>query len=73
MYILSAHLPFILCSSSLGTQAESALSISDEFYFGEEGLVLVYQPYELGSFAQGFIELTIPYAMLEGVLRPEYL
>lgn len=48
-------------------------TISDEFYFGKKGLVLVYQPYQLGSFAQGFIELTIPYSKLDGVIRAEYL
>lgn len=48
-------------------------AISDEFYFNEKGLVMVYQPYELGSFAQGFIELTVPYKSLKGVIRAEYL
>lgn len=48
-------------------------AISDEFYFDDNGLVMVYQPYELGSYAQGFIELTVPYKSLKGVIRDEYL
>lgn len=48
-------------------------ALSEEFYFDDKGLVMVYQPYELGSFAQGFIELTVPYESLQGVVRDEYL
>ncbi len=47
--------------------------LSEVFYFADAGLVLVYQPYQLGSFAQGFIELTIPYGDLQGVLKTDYL
>lgn len=33
--------------------------------FGEEGIVLEYSPYWLGSFADGFIEVPIPYEALD--------
>lgn len=29
--------------------------------FGEDGVVIVYQPYEMGPFASGFIEVSISY------------
>lgn len=50
-------------------------TLSENFYFDEKGLVLVYQPYQMGSFAQGFIELKLPYDELvkQNILKPAYL
>lgn len=42
-------------------------------YFNEQGLVFVYDPYQMGPFAAGFIELTVPYDKLHGTIRPQYL
>lgn len=47
--------------------------IAENFYFGEKGLTLVYQPYEMGAYAQGFIELTVPYEKLTQLLKESYL
>lgn len=47
--------------------------ISENFYFDEKGLSLVYQPYEMGAYAQGFITLTVPYDKLMQILKEPYL
>lgn len=47
--------------------------LSDNFYFHKDGLAIVYQPYEMGSFAQGFIELIVPYEKLSESMRVQYL
>ncbi|MFC0820779.1 RsiV family protein [Moraxella marmotae] len=47
--------------------------LTDNFYFNEQGLVLSYNPYALGPYAMGSVELIIPFEDLVGVLRPEYL
>lgn len=54
-----------------GTDIE--LSEVRPFYFAPDGLVLVFNPYELGTYAEGIIELAIPHEKLGGVLKPEYL
>lgn len=47
--------------------------VSENFYFGKNGVVLSYAPYQLGSFAQGTIELTVPYDKLTEIIKPQYL
>ena len=59
----------------LNTQGVSKeqLKLSDNFYFGANGLVLVYPLYELADYAVGMPELKIPYADLAKLIKPEYL
>lgn len=47
--------------------------MTKNMYFGENGVVLVYQPCEIGSYAQGLINLVVPYDDLQGIIRDEYL
>lgn len=47
--------------------------VSENFYFSKNGVVLSYAPYQMGSFAQGTIELTVPYDKLGEVIKPQYL
>ncbi|STZ01896.1 Protein of uncharacterised function (DUF3298) [Moraxella equi] len=47
--------------------------MTENAYFGKNGVVLVYQPYEMGGFAQGFVEIVVPYDGLQGIIREEYL
>lgn len=47
--------------------------LTENFYFGKDGLVLVYQPYEMGSYAQGFIEIVVPYHQLGDILKGQYV
>lgn len=50
-----------------------SLALSDNFYYSNKGLVLVYPIYELGSYTDGMVELTLPYAELATWIKPEYL
>ena len=43
------------------------------WYFDEDGIVFIAQPYMLASFACGTLTFTIPYESLEGYIREEYL
>lgn len=54
-------------------QATWTFVLSDNFYFDQTGLVLVYQPYQIGAYTQGFVELAIAYDKLDGVVRATYL
>lgn len=54
-------------------QKRSDLSLVDNFYFNQKGLVLVYPLYELASYAEGLTELTLPYSMSHEFLQPEYI
>ncbi|MBE9589747.1 DUF3298 domain-containing protein [Moraxella sp. K127] len=47
--------------------------MTENVYFGKNGVVLVYQPYEMGGFAQGFVEIVVPYDKLQGIIQEEYL
>lgn len=50
-----------------------SLALSDNFYYNQKGLVLVYPVYELGSYADGMVELMLPYSQLSTWVKPEYL
>ncbi|HWR38293.1 MAG TPA: DUF3298 and DUF4163 domain-containing protein [Patescibacteria group bacterium] len=41
------------------------------FYLTEEGLVLFYQPYEIASWADGYIRFVIPYDQIRDLLRQD--
>ena len=43
------------------------------WYFNDEGLVLITNPYELASYAAGLIEFTLPYAWLAYQIKADYL
>lgn len=43
------------------------------FYFSESGLNITFPPYQVASWADGEITLTIPYEKLEGILKNEYM
>ena len=49
------------------------LKLSDNFYFGANGIVFVYPLYELASYAEGMTELTLPYVALNKLVKAEYL
>lgn len=52
---------------------QDKLEITDNFYYGANGIVFVYPLYELASYAEGMTELTLPYSMAKGLIRAEYL
>lgn len=43
------------------------------FYFSESGLNILFLPYQVASWADGEITITIPYEKLEGILKNEYM
>ncbi|MCU4388515.1 RsiV family protein [Acinetobacter haemolyticus] len=47
--------------------------MTENFLFGEQGLILQYGEYEIGPYAVGLPRLVIPYDQLQGVIKPEYL
>lgn len=49
------------------------LKLSDNFYYGAQGIVFVYPLYELASYAEGMTELVLPYHMVNNLIKPEYL
>ncbi|NNH77588.1 DUF3298 domain-containing protein [Acinetobacter sp. ANC 5380] len=49
------------------------LQLSDNFYYGANGIVFVYPLYELASYAEGMTELSLPYVALTKLVKAEYL
>ncbi|WP_434352949.1 RsiV family protein [Psychrobacter sp. HD31] len=47
--------------------------LTNNVTFTPEGLSFLHQPYEVGPYAAGMPEFTVPYAKLKGVLKPKYL
>lgn len=51
----------------------AALELSENFYFGQSGLVFVYAPYEIAPWVFGMPELSVPYSELKDLIKPEYM
>jgi hypothetical protein len=49
---------------------EDYLAANNNFYVTQKGLGFVYNPYEVASWAQGVIEVYIPFSALKGKLTP---
>lgn len=49
------------------------LQLSDNYYYGVNGIVFVYPLYELASYAEGMPELRLPYQTAKDLIKPEYL
>lgn len=47
-------------------------SVPEQFYFTLEGIRFVYQPYEIGSFAEGFKELGLGWWQIGNWVKPEF-
>ncbi len=47
--------------------------VTDNYFLGEQGLILQYGEYEIGPYVVGLPRLVIPFDQLQGVLKPEYL
>lgn len=55
-------------------QIEKAqLKLSDNYYYGANGIVFVYPLYELASYAEGMTELRLPYESVSGLIQAKYL
>lgn len=49
------------------------LYVPDNFYIGSKGITFVYGLYEIASYADGIIELYIPYNKITGMLTPYFI
>lgn len=47
--------------------------LTENYFLGQKGLILQYGEYEIGPYVVGLPRLTIPYAQLSTVIKPEYL
>ena len=43
------------------------------FYLAEDGLNIIFPPYQIATWADGEIKISIPYEKLEGILKSEYM
>lgn len=43
-----------------------------DFFLSQQGLVFVFQPYEIASYAEGIIQIEIPYTDLEQLITPQF-
>ena len=48
----------------------SGIEYTETFYISNGGITFVYQPYEIGPYASGVIEITVPKSHLTGCLTP---
>lgn len=48
----------------------SEIEYSETFYISNNGITFVYQPYEIGPYSSGVIEITVPKSQLRGCLTP---
>ncbi len=51
---------------------ENHIPPTDNFYFTGQGIGFLYNPYELAAYAQGVINIFIPYTELKSYLQPEF-
>ena len=55
------------------TIIRESIGTSAGWYLDAAGLTVIFNPYEIGPYAMGPAFITLPYAELAEVLRPEYL
>lgn len=46
---------------------------SENFYFNNQGIVYVYNSYEVAPYSDGLVEVTLPYAKIKDMITSEYL
>ncbi len=51
----------------------NTFTLPSNYAFTDKGFVFVYNPYEIASYAQGPIEILLPYTRLKGLLKADYL
>jgi len=48
------------------------LPLNDNFYFENDAMFVVYNPYEIASYADGEITLKVPLSDISNIIKPEY-
>jgi hypothetical protein len=51
---------------------EDTLSLNDNFYINSKGISFLFNPYEIASYAQGQLEVFIPFEAVKNYLKPEF-
>ena len=51
---------------------KNQLYISPDFLFDMNGITFIYQPYDIGPYSMGNIELKLPWYQLKDLIKPEY-
>ncbi len=49
---------------------DDKFSLPENFYVNDKGLVFLYNPYEIKAYVEGTTELTIPFAALKDIAKP---
>lgn len=62
----------IKAESRIKKEPLGAASGLSQYYPGAKGMVFVFQPYDIASYAQGLITITVPYSKLESFFTPEF-
>lgn len=69
-----AHQRWLKTDQARGlSEVQWPFAVSDNVAPLDDGLAVKYQVYDLAPYASGQPQLTIPYAELDGILKPEYL
>lgn len=59
-------------SERYGTVFDTTWEPTGAWYLSKEGLGIYFSPYDIAPYAAGTIEVTIPYADLAGILKPDF-
>jgi|GEM_PF-2573270 len=62
----------VLAQNSTARDEIGTVEWVDSYYLFEDNFVAIYSPYEIASYAQGFIEFVIPLAELADIINPDY-
>lgn len=54
----------------INTGAAPQTSNYDKFLIGKEGLVIIFDPYQVAPYSEGVRRVTVPYALLEKIMDP---
>ncbi|WP_041834622.1 RsiV family protein [Actinobacillus succinogenes] len=53
--------------------SKEEFEVSADFHFGTQGITFSYTPYAIGSYAEGEIQLLLPWSAARQWLKPEYV
>ena len=51
---------------------ENNFYLPDNFLYTSDGLMFIYNPYEVAAYARGYIEFILPYADIEPLIKEKY-
>lgn len=55
------------------TAVGESFSLPSCFAFSREGIKFLYNPYEMGTYADGLREVTVPYKAMKEIINPAYI